>query len=78
MNYAGQQERNIGSAAARPSRILVVDDEELMRNLLKQILTEDDREVVTAASGREAMVLLGQGHFDLVISDIVMARHGWH
>ena len=72
MNHTGRLERNIDSAAARPSRILVVDDEKTMRDLLKQILIEDDHEVVTAENGREAMVFFGKEHFDLMISDIVM------
>jgi diguanylate cyclase (GGDEF)-like protein len=72
MNYAGQEEREVDTTEARPSRILVVDDEQMMRDLLKQILTEDDHEVVTAATGREAMVLFWQGRIDLIISDIVM------
>ena len=53
-------------------RVLVVDDEEAIRNLLQQVLQEEAYEVVSAANGREAMTIFGREHFDLIIADIVM------
>ena len=53
-------------------RILVVDDEQSVRNVLTQVLTEDGFEVTAAASGEEALKLLQKRAFALVITDIVM------
>jgi DNA-binding response OmpR family regulator len=54
--------------------ILVVDDEEEIRDLLTDILTLEDYEVVTAATGLEAILLLDLGwvHPSLVLLDLEM------
>ena len=52
--------------------ILVVDDEESIRSVLSQVLSEDGFTVTEAASGEEALVLFQKQPFDLVITDIVM------
>jgi two-component system, NtrC family, response regulator AtoC len=54
------------------ARILVVDDEESMREVLSVLLGKAGYRVQTAASGREALRLLEQEPFDLLISDIRM------
>lgn len=54
------------------SRVLVVDDEPELRAVHAEILTEAGYTVETAATGREAVVALERGHFDLVVSDIRM------
>ena len=41
--------------ANRLGRVLVVDDEESVRNLLQRILKEASYDVVTAANGQEAL-----------------------
>jgi diguanylate cyclase (GGDEF)-like protein len=51
-------------------RILVVDDEESIRNMLSQVLTEKGHEVTAASSGEEALELFRKSPFSLVISDI--------
>ena len=58
--------------ATTTKRILVVDDEEAIRVLLSEILTDEGFEVVTASGGREAIDYIENEHFDLVISDMVM------
>jgi len=55
-------------------RILVVDDEEPVRRLLADFLTQLQYEVVTAADGVEALQKFAGGEFDLVISDRVMPK----
>jgi len=55
-----------------PTSILVVDDEFLIRDLLKQYLTEEGYQVETAANVPEARSLLAARSFDLVILDINM------
>ena len=44
--------------ASRAQRILVVDDEEVIRTLLKEILTDEGYEVTTVADGQEAIEVL--------------------
>ena len=53
-------------------RILVVDDEESIRFTFETFLTEANYEVDTAADYEEALVLLGNGSFDLLFVDIIM------
>jgi two-component system NtrC family response regulator len=53
-------------------KILVVDDEEVLRNLAKEILSEEGYRVTLADSGEQAMEVLKQETFDLVITDLNM------
>lgn len=52
--------------------ILVVDDLESTRNLLHRFLTLSDYMCETAADSQEALGLLAEKHFDMVLSDIKM------
>jgi len=54
------------------SRILVVDDEESMQDLLRILLQKDGHEVTTAGDGAAGLALATSGEVDLVISDIRM------
>lgn len=56
------------------ARILVVDDEVLIRSLLTSSLSEQGHRVFTAASGEEALEIIAEqrGKLDLVITDMVM------
>ena len=53
-------------------RILVVDDDPDTRALIERFLTKGGYEVTMAGDGVEALLSLGQGHFDAVLSDINM------
>jgi DNA-binding response OmpR family regulator len=53
-----------------PSRILVVDDEENIRTLVETYLKNDGYEVVTAATGEDAVEKLESAAPDLVILDV--------
>jgi two-component system, NtrC family, response regulator PilR len=53
-------------------RILVVDDEESIREFFEIMLKREGYEVVTAANGVEGLEKLKKSSFDLVISDIQM------
>ncbi len=55
----------------RPS-ILVVDDDEVLRLLLKQFLEVEEYHVVEAVNGSEALLTIAGETFDLVILDIAM------
>ena len=54
------------------ANILVVDDENSMREFLEIMLHKEGYRVATAASGGEAIDLLKKSDFDLVITDIRM------
>jgi putative two-component system response regulator len=57
---------------APSARILVVDDEPTVSELLCRWLTTEGYECATAANGEAALKLLNAMKFDLVISDIMM------
>jgi DNA-binding NtrC family response regulator len=53
-------------------RILVVDDEEINREFLQEVLTDRGFEVTVAADGFAALQLLRQEFFHVVLSDLKM------
>ena len=53
-------------------RILAVDDDASILELVSDVLTERDMEVRTATSGEEALELLERERFDLVLLDIML------
>lgn len=53
-------------------RILVVDDDENILNLEKTILEQKGFEVTAATGGAEALRLLAEKSFDLVLLDVMM------
>ena len=55
-----------------PSRILVVDDDPLMLELLERLLVADGHIVQSATNGRDGVVIFEKGKFDLVILDYEM------
>src|SRR5271154_798970 len=57
-------------------RILVVDDEKVIRDMLADFLGMEGYVVRTAADGTSALGGLSRGHYDLVISDLKMPRMG--
>jgi CheY-like chemotaxis protein len=61
------EDKNIASR-----KILVVDDESYVCEALKLMLSVDGHEVVTASSAAQALPLIHEGHFDLLITDYSM------
>ena len=60
-------------AEALPKRVLIVDDDEGIRQFAERSLTSDGYEVATAADGPEALRLVdAQPRFDLFVLDVVM------
>ena len=53
-------------------KVLVVDDEESIRRLFHQVLTDAGYEVTLAADGDEALKKLRREPFDAVVTDLVM------
>jgi DNA-binding response OmpR family regulator len=59
-------------------KILVVDDEEVIRKFLRIHLAKLGYEVMEAADGEQAIMQLGKDDFDLLICDILMPKKdGW-
>jgi CheY-like chemotaxis protein len=52
--------------------ILVVDDDPLFADLVKDMLEVHHYDVVVAFNGEQALSLLAERHFDVVVSDIEM------
>jgi sigma-B regulation protein RsbU (phosphoserine phosphatase) len=63
---------NPATPAGPPGRLLVVDDTEMNRDLLARRLRALGHEVSVAENGRQALALLSDGGFDLVLLDIMM------
>jgi PAS domain S-box-containing protein len=59
-------------------KILVVDDEPLMCDSLKQLLSGQGYEVHTATSGKEAQDILSKRQFDLALLDMIMPDTDGH
>ncbi|PKN13751.1 MAG: Fis family transcriptional regulator [Deltaproteobacteria bacterium HGW-Deltaproteobacteria-4] len=59
---------------APSGRILVVDDEASLREVLTIMLQREGYDVETAADGATAQALLRESDFDLIISDIKMPK----
>jgi len=53
-------------------KILVIDDEENIREILKEMLEIDGHEVIVATNGKEGLNATNANHFDVVITDIFM------
>jgi len=58
----------------KPIRILVSDDDESLRSVLKQVLSIDGYEVTLAASGEDALAAFKKEPFPLIITDITMGK----
>ena len=59
-------------------KVLVVDDEDAVRELIELYLKKEGFEVVHARDGREALRLNGEHHPDLVILDLMLpGLDGW-
>ncbi|HKP39074.1 MAG TPA: response regulator, partial [Pyrinomonadaceae bacterium] len=60
------------------ARILVVDDEEYVRDLLRDILENEGCQAIVAEGGHQALSLFEDGDFDAVFTDIGMpGMNGW-
>jgi PAS domain S-box-containing protein len=63
---------------AAASTILVIDDDEMVRNILGNLLTQSGHNVFKASSGKEGIEIFSQGGIDLVFTDIGMpGMSGW-
>jgi len=54
------------------SRILLVEDEENIRDVVKLNLELEDYEVIAAGNGKDAIKFFHEQHFDLIILDVML------
>jgi CheY-like chemotaxis protein len=70
-------ERSAGQAEAERGKetILLVEDEDIVRRLIGQVLVTHGYRVIEAASGADALEAIErhQGHIDLLLTDVVMS-----
>lgn len=60
------------------ARILIVDDEALIRDLIKEYISLENFAVDEAADGRQGLELFRQHRYDLIILDVMMpVMDGW-
>jgi putative two-component system response regulator len=52
--------------------ILIVDDEEMSVRLLKAMLVQENYQIVAAYSGEDALRILNDRNFDLILLDVMM------
>lgn len=57
-------------------KILIVEDEEIMIDLLQKKLTKEGYEVSVARDGEEGLKMMKKAKLDLVLLDIVMPKKG--
>ncbi len=78
---AGGSEEGVAAACGKQrkeGRILVIDDEELVRGILADILSQSRHQVVVAANGEEGIRLFREEKFDMVLTDLGMpGMSGW-
>ena len=56
------------------ANILLVEDDELVRDMLTQVLQRASHQVTTAANGEEAIEALRNTQPDIMITDIIMPK----
>jgi DNA-binding response OmpR family regulator len=68
------------SSAAKPFRwkLLLVDDDPAIRQILLRLLAEEGYQVQTASNGAEAIEMIENAEFDLMMLDLNMpVKNGW-
>jgi CheY-like chemotaxis protein len=58
--------------AGTRAKILVVDDEQTVRNLLKKVLAEEGHDVETVDNANDALEMLQTGRYGLILLDVKM------
>ena len=56
------------------ARILLIEDEDSVRAMLRKVLETDGHDVLEAANGEQALQLEENGPVDLVVTDIIMPQ----
>ncbi|MCB5424212.1 response regulator [Altererythrobacter sp. CC-YST694] len=69
---AAKVEKEVSSNWSGGGRILLVEDEDMVRAVAERALTRQGYVVTTACDGEEGLEKVRGGDFDLVVSDVVM------
>ncbi|HEY2863891.1 MAG TPA: PAS domain S-box protein [Casimicrobiaceae bacterium] len=72
VNVTGVESDPPSKVSPRQRSIIVVDDEEEIREALAEILTGARHRVVTVSSGREALQRISAEHYDVILTDMRM------
>ena len=56
------------------AKILLVEDDELVRDMLAQVLTRASHEVESAVDGEDATEILKRSQPDIMVTDIIMPK----
>jgi PAS domain S-box-containing protein len=67
-----EPEAEEGLVSGKGKTLLVVEDDDLLRNLTSKMLQEHGYTVIDAADGKTALEKLDHNHIDLVLTDVVM------
>jgi len=60
------------------TKVLLVDDNAIVRDMLVDLVTSFGCAPEPASSGREALELFDRGHYDIVLTDLLMpGMSGW-
>ncbi|MCU1381787.1 MAG: putative multi-sensor signal transduction histidine kinase [Acidobacteria bacterium] len=62
------------SAPPRPQKVLVVDDEDLVRKFVERVLREGGYQTTTASDGPEALEAAAAETFDVLVTDVMMPQ----
>lgn len=59
-------------------RVLIIDDEQIMRSIISSVFEEEGFDVEEASNGKEGLVLFNENEYDLVVLDVMMPiMDGW-
>lgn len=71
--HAGAAGRQVAIAARKAPRVLLVDDDDVVRTMATHLLEDLGYEVIAAAGGTEALEILARdGSIDVLFTDVVM------
>jgi len=72
------REASIAPASARTNRVLVIDDDQTVRDLMRRVLSREGFDVVTASSGMEGLELARELRPSVITLDVLMHEmDGW-
>ena len=73
-----EEDVSVGELTVEPARVLVIDDEQDIADVLRDTLSAEGHAVEVALSGAEGLAKLGEGEFDVVFTDLGMPdMSGW-
>jgi len=61
-----------------PKRVLIIDDEQIMRSIISSVFEQEGFQVDQASNGKEGLNLFWEHDYDLVVLDVMMpVMDGW-